>query len=387
MIKNLLNTARRELHIIFTTPIYIICMVVLPLFVMIFFTTLMSQGQPNEMPVGIVDLDNTATTRNLTRKLNAFQNTNVVAHYNNVDEARLAMQQNEIYGFMYFPKGTTDKLLASRQPKISFYYSYTSLTAGALLYKDLKTIASLGSAGVGSATMSAKGFTQKQIMAFLQPIAIDMHAVTNPWTNYNFYLSTMLIPGCIMLFIFLITTYSLGTELKFDRAKKLLNTAGNNTWAMLLGKLLPQTLIFLLMFYVYSFYVYGILGFPHNGGTWHILLVGLLAVTASQGFGAFMFGLMPSLRMSMSTCSLWAVLSFSLVGTAFPVFAMDPALEGIAQMFPLRHYFRIYQTSVFNNFPLSYVWINITVMIAFSLLPVLIAGNIKKAMMEYKYMD
>lgn len=387
MIKDLLNTARREIGIIVSTPVYLLCMVVLPLFVMIFFTTLMQQGQPNKMPVGIVDLDNTTTTRSMTRKLDAFQNTNVVAYYNSVDEARQAIQENKIYGFMYFPKGTTDKLLASRQPKISFYYTYTSLTAGALLYKDLKTIATLGSAGVGSKTMSAKGFTDKQIKTFLQPIAIDMHAVRNPWTNYNFYLTTMLVPGCMMLFIFLITPYSFGTELKFNRAKKLLAISGENTWTMLLGKLLPQTLIFLVMFYIYSFYTYGLLGFPHEGGTWHILLLGLLAVTASQGFGAFMFGLMPSLRMSMSTCSLWAVLSFSLVGTAFPVFAMDAPLEGIAQLFPLRHYFRIYQTSVFNDFPLSYVWINVVVMIVFSLLPVFVAGNIRKAMREYKYIE
>lgn len=387
MIKDLLNTARREIGIIVSTPVYLLCMVVLPLFVMIFFTTLMQQGQPNKMPVGIVDLDNTTTTRSMTRKLDAFQNTNVVAYYNSVDEARQAIQENKIYGFMYFPKGTTDKLLASRQPKISFYYTYTSLTAGALLYKDLKTIATLGSAGVGSKTMSAKGFTDKQIKTFLQPIAIDMHAVRNPWTNYNFYLTTMLVPGCMMLFIFLITPYSFGTELKFNRAKKLLAISGENTWTMLLGKLLPQTLIFLVMFYIYSFYTYGLLGFPHEGGMWHILLLGLLAVTASQGFGAFMFGLIPSLRMSMSTCSLWAVLSFSLVGTAFPVFAMDAPLEGIAQLFPLRHYFRIYQTSVFNDFPLSYVWINIVVMIVFSLLPVLVAGNIRKAMREYKYIE
>lgn len=387
MIKDLLNTARREIGIIVSTPVYLLCMVVLPLFVMIFFTTLMQQGQPNKMPVGIVDLDNTTTTRSMTRKLDAFQNTNVVAYYNSVDEARQAIQENKIYGFMYFPKGTTDKLLASRQPKISFYYTYTSLTAGALLYKDLKTIATLGSAGVGSKTMSAKGFTDKQIKTFLQPIAIDMHAVRNPWTNYNFYLTTMLVPGCMMLFIFLITPYSFSTELKFNRAKKLLAISGENTWTMLLGKLLPQTLIFLVMFYIYSFYTYGLLGFPHEGGTWHILLLGLLAVTASQGFGAFMFGLIPSLRMSMSTCSLWAVLSFSLVGTAFPVFAMDAPLEGIAQLFPLRHYFRIYQTSVFNDFPLSYVWINVVVMIVFSLLPVLVAGNIRKAMREYKYIE
>ena len=156
---------------------------------------------------------------------------------------------------------------------------------------------------------------------------------------------------------------------------------------MLLGKLLPQSIIFLTMFYVYSFYVYGILGFPHEGGIWNILLLGLLAITSAQGFGAFMFGLMPSLRMSMSVCSLWAVLSFSLAGTAFPVFAMDTALEGIAQLFPLRHYFRIYQTCVFNSYPLSYVWINIVAMLAFTMLPLLVAGNIKKAMREYKYME
>ncbi len=387
MIKDFLNTARRECGIIFTTPVYLICMVVLPLVVMVFFTSLMQQGQPNKMPVGIVDLDNTPTTRSMTRRLDAFQNTDVTAYYNSVDEARHAMQENKIYGFMYFPKGTTDKLLSSRQPKISFFYSYTSLTAGALLYKDLKTISMLGSASVGSQTMQAKGFTQKQITAFLQPIAIDVHTVENPWTNYNYYLSTMLVPGCMMLFIFLITAYSFGTELKFERGRKLLAASGNNSLTLLLGKLIPQTLIFLTMFYVYSFYVYGILGFPHSGGTWSILLLGLLAVTASQGFGAFMFGLMPSLRMSMSVCSLWAVLSFSLVGTAFPVFAMDAPLEAIAQLFPLRHYFRIYQTSVFNSFPLSYVWMNITALTAFTLLPLLVAGNIKKAMREYKYLE
>lgn len=387
MIKELLNTAKREVGIIFTTPVYIICMVVLPIFVMLFFTTLMDEGQPHKMPVGIVDLDNTSTTRKLTRRLNAFQNTNVTAYYNSVDEARQAIQQNKIYAFMYFPKGTTDDLLASRQPKISLYYSYTSLTSGALLYKDLKTIASLGSAAVGSATLSAKGVREQQIMAFLQPIAIDMHSATNPWTNYNMYLSTMLVPGCIMLFIFLITPYALGTELKFNRAKKLLAVSGGNKWAILLGKLLPHTAVFLVIFYLYSFYVYGWLGFPHEGGVWRILLLGLLAVTASQGFGAFMFGIMPSLRMSMSICSLWAVLSFSLAGTAFPVFAMDSALEGIAQLFPLRHYFRIYQTSVFNNFPLADVWINVTALVAFTMLPVLVAGNIRKTMREYKYME
>ncbi len=387
MIKNTISTVLRECGNLKNNPIYFICMVVLPVVAILFFTSLMDEGQPSRMPIGVVDLDNTATTRSMVRRLNTFQNSSVVAYYNSVDEARHAIQENKIYAFLYFPKGTTDKLLSSRQPKISLYYSYASLTAGSLLFKDLKTIASLGSAAVGQATMRAKGYTDRQIVTFLQPIALDLHSTTNPWTNYNIYLSTMLVPGTLLLFIFLLTAYSFGTEIKFGRGREWLKTAGNNIWVAMIGKLIPQTVVFLTIIYLYSFYVYGVLDFPHNGGIWNILLLGFLAVVAAQGFGAFMFGLMPQMRMSMSICSLWGVLSFSMVGTAFPVFAMDAPLEALAQLFPLRHYWRIYQTCVFNDFPLSYVWINILVLVVFALLPVLVAENMRKAVLNFKYTE
>ena len=206
----------RELLTMRKHIIYPACMVVFPLLVMVFFTSLMDDGLPTEMPIGIVDADNTTTTRALIRRLDAFQMSRIEHSYATVAEARKAIQNNEIYGFLYFPKGTTEKLLASRQPKISYYYSYTTLAAGALLMKDLKTISTLGSAAVGQATMRAKGFTPEQIQTFLQPIKIDLHQIANPWTSYNSYLSTMIVPGMMMLFIFLITAYSLGTELKFN---------------------------------------------------------------------------------------------------------------------------------------------------------------------------
>ena len=202
---NIIKVALREMRIIIGHHIYLTCMVMMPLVVTILFTSLMQDGQPGEMPVGVVDNDNTTTTRKLTRTLDSFQSSKVVAHYPNIEEARHAMQKGEIYAFLYFPKNTTDDLLSSRQPKISFYYSNTSLTAGALLFKELKTMATLGSAAVGKATLTAKGYRDEVIMPVLQPIALDVHTVGNPWVSYNIYLSTMLIPGCLLLFIFLIT--------------------------------------------------------------------------------------------------------------------------------------------------------------------------------------
>ena len=385
MLKRIYNIALRECSYLRYNMMYLFCMLVFPILVTVFFTTMMNDGLPQNMPVGVVDNDNTSTSRALIRKLDSFQASHVVAHYPNTGEARKAIQQNQIYAFLYIPKGTTDALLSSRQPKISFYYSQASVTSGALLFRDLKTTAMLGSAAVGQATMRAKGFTDQQIRTFLQPVVIDLHMIGNPWASYNLYLSTMLIPGILMLFIFLITAYSLGTERKLITAKELLDMADNNIFVAMAGKFLPLFLIFISIFYAYMYYVFGHLEFPHPGGVWMMLLLGFLAVLASIGFGVFAFGLMPSLRMSMSVCSLWAVLSFTTSGATFPIFAMHHSIEALAQLFPLRHYYMIYQICIFNGFPFVDAWFNFMALAIFAVLPLFVIHKIKRAMQDAVY--
>ncbi len=385
MFKRLYHIAKRECGIMWKNPIYGFCMVIFPLVVVLFFTSLMKEGVPTDMPVGIVDQDNSSTSRALVRKLDAFQTTHVVAHYENMNEARKAIQRNEIYAFLLIPNGTEKGLMTSTQPKVSFYYSSVSLAAGSLLMRDLKTISTLGSAAVGMQKLSALGKTSEEIATFLQPIAIDLHMIGNPYANYNYYLSSVMVPGLIMVFIFLITPYSIGTELKFGRAKEWMRMAGNNPYLAIAGKMLPQTIIFLAIFYLFEFYIYYILKFPHPGGALPILLLGFLSVLACQCFGIFAFGLMPSLRMSMSICSLWAVVSFSICGATYPIFSMDAPIEAIGQLFPLRHYYMIYQMNVFNGFPMWEAVLHWGALILFIALPILTVWNIKKAMLVYKY--
>ena len=377
--------AKRECKILRVNRIYLFSMVVFPLLSLVFFTSLMDEGLPEDMPVGIVDLDNSSTSRALIRRLDAFQSSRVVARYPSVAEARRAIQENEIYAFLYIPRGTADKLLASRRPKISYYYNMASVMSGSLLMRDLKTISNLGSAAVGQASMRARGYTPQQIQTFLQPIRVDLHQIANPWTNYNAYLSTVLVPGVMMLFMFLISAYSLGMELKFGRGKEWLAKADNNIVVAILGKYLPQALVFLALIFFYEFYIYNVLHFPHVGGWGYIILLSLLEVFGSIGFGIFAFGLFPSLRMSMSVCSLWAVLSFSLAGSAFPVMGMDTPIQALTWLFPLRHYYMLYQITVFNGFPLIDAWFHLVALVGFTLLPWFVVLKIKNAMLHYVY--
>ncbi len=375
----------RELRILSKNHMYGFCMVVFPLLTMVFFTTFLDEGLPEDMPIGVVDLDNSHTSRSLVRTLDAFQNSKVVARYPSVSEARCAMQENKIYAFLYIPKGLSEKLLSGRQPKVSYYYTMTCMTAGSLTMKDLKTISTLGSASVGQATLSGKGLAPEQIQSFLQPIRIDTHQIGNPEGSYNVYLTTALVPGIMMLFMMLLSAYSLGMELKFDTGKEWLQKAGGNIVVAIIGKFLIHTLVFLTVVLLFQYYIYSVLHFPRMGSVFDIVRLCFLQVIASIGFGIFAFGLMPSLRMSMSICSLWAVLSISMAGSAFPVMAMDPPLQSLSWLFPLRHYFMLYQVTVFNGFPLIDAWFHLVALVAFTLLPWFVVKKIKNAMLTYVY--
>lgn len=216
----IVQIAKREIFFIATRPLYMFSMIIAPLFCYLFFTTLMGKGLPTDMPLGIVDLDNTATTRNIIRNLDAFQQTKIAKRYPSFTDARLDMQKGSIYAFYYIPEGTTEKALAGRQPKVSFYMNYSYLIAGSLLYKDQRTMTELANGAIGRATLRAKGYTDEQAQALLQPIVIDTHALHNPWLNYSVYLSNTLIPGILMLLIFLTTIYTIGSELKQGTQKE-----------------------------------------------------------------------------------------------------------------------------------------------------------------------
>ncbi len=117
----------------------------------------MCSGLPTNMPAGVVDLDNTSTTRSIIRNLDAFQQTKIIAHYPSFADARKAMQQGKYsVALHYIPKGTTEKALASRQPKVSFLYQPPYLVAGSLRYKDQRTMSELAGGAIGRATLYAK---------------------------------------------------------------------------------------------------------------------------------------------------------------------------------------------------------------------------------------
>lgn len=381
----ILKIARRELRRMASKPIYWFCMIAAPLFCFVFFTSLMAEGLPTDMPLGLVDNDNTTTSRSLTRNLDAFEMTSIKEQYANVTEAREAVQRGDIYGFYYIPKGTTRKAQRQELPVVSFYTNYSYLVAGSLLYRDMRTMSELASGAASRTVLYAKGATERQAMAFLQPIVIDSHAINNPWLNYNVYLSNVILPGLLMLFIFMVTVFSIGTEVKYNTVHDWLIMARGSMFHALAGKLLPQTLIFFLIGIAFAIGLYGVLHFPCHCGLPTMLLVMFLGIIGAQGLGVFMFAMLPTLRMSLSFASLWGVISFSICGLSYPVMAMHPTLQGLSLLFPLRHYFLLYVNCALDGYPLMNAAPYVVGLLLFALLPLLLLRRLKKMLLVVPY--
>lgn len=382
----LYKVIRRQVKQIIKNPIYWVCLVIIPLLVSFFFVDMMKEGLPTNLPIGVVDQNNSATTRSLIRTLDSFQGVKVVENYRSSLEARIEMQRGTIYGYFFIPKNMSEDLISGKQPTISFYYNSGILLAGSFAYKDMKTIATLANASVEKAKMTALGYSEEQIKRFLQPIKLETHIIHNPTMDYNVYLSTTFIPACIGLFIFLMTAYSLGTELKWKGAKEWIDTAHNNIYVAVIGKLIPQTILFSAVFMVYLIYAFGYLDFPYACNIWLLGISALLLILSIQGLAVFLFSFIPSLRMAMSICALWGVLSFSISGFTFPVEAMDAPLQMVSWLFPLRHYFMIYQMNILNGYPIYYAWIHYLSLITFWLIPIILLPRLKKAMLTFHYM-
>lgn len=377
--------AHRELRLLLSRPLYLFCMVIAPLFTTLMLTSLMGEGLPQGLPAGVVDLDNSKLSRGLIRNLNSMQQTDIVAHYSSVSEARQAVQRGDIYAFFLIPNSFSTHVQSQRQPRISFYTNYSYMIAGSLLFRDMKMMSELAGGSAQRSVLYARGVAEAQAMAQLQPIAIDAFPIGNPWLNYSIYLSNILIPGVLGLLVMMVTVCSIGIEIKYSTARQWLSLARGRMLSALVGKLMIHTVIWAVVGTSILLYLYGYLGYPLEGGWGPMWVAMLLMILACQGLGVIMITVLPTLRLGLSFASLWGMISFSICGASFPVLAMPPSIQAVSNLFPLRHYYLIYATTALDGFSLYYAWGNVLALTAMALLPLLLLYRLKAVVLLQQY--
>lgn len=384
MWKSILAVAKRELGIWVRRPIYFVGSLGVIIFGTVFFLTFFQAGLPSKLPIGVVDYDNSSLSRNFIRQLDATQ-IGEVQQFETFAEAREAMQRGEVTSVCVLPDHFSADIQASRRPTFTFYINGLYFVGGSLAYQDILTMINLTSGAVQKQVLTAKGVSEHDQKGLLRPVNIDVHRIGNPMTNYGVYLNNLLIPGLLQMMIILVTIYAFGTELKYSTSRHLMKTANGSIVNAVLGKLLVYTLYFSMVGLTIVMLLYHWLGYPLAGSIWYMFLDMLLMVLATEAVAITIVGLIPVCRFAISIGALYSVMGFSMAGFTLPVDAMLPILQGLAVIFPLRHYYLFYVQEQMFATGFAGWYTEVIHLLLFLFLPLLVLNRLKKAYINLDY--
>lgn len=374
----LLRLIKRELRRLTSRKIYIFMMLIVPLGCSFFLLNLMNEGLPLKVPVGMVDLDHSSLSRKVGRSLSASELIDISSDLEDFHSAMEKVRSGEIYGFFLIPRDFQKKAIGGSTPTLSFYSNMAIFVPGSLSYKGFKTIAVTTSGGIVKTTLVGAGADETTAGSLIQPMVIRTHPLNNPWTNYAIYLCQSFIPCLLALIVLLVTVFSICQEHKTGSSVEWLREAGGNMAMALLGKLLPQTLIFTAVGVALQSVMFSYLHFPLNNHPLHMILAMFLLVAACQGFAVFITEMLPNLRIALSVMSLTGILCFSIAGFSFPVEKMYGGVAIFSYLVPIRYYFLIYIDQALNGIPIYYSRFYYIALLIFMLLPALGLRRLKK---------
>ena len=375
----------REWHRMTSRRLYFGVCIVLPLFTLFFMATIFGNGQMENIPIGIIDQDNTASSRAIVRNISAVPTFNVTQHFVNEAAAREAVQKKEIYGYLSIPPQFEQDAITGKNATLSYYYHYALMSVGGELMAAFET--SLAPVSLSPIVMQAValGVDQEQITTFLLPVQANNHPIYNPSLDYSVYLSQPFFFVLFQVLILLTTVYATGIEIKFRTADEWLTVAKGNMVTAVLGKLLPYTIIYILIGWFANYVMFGILHIPFQGSWLLMNSMTVLFIIATQALGLFLFSLFPAISLIISIVSMVGSLGATLSGVTFPVPNMFPLVRDASYLFPVRHFTEAMQMILYGGSGFIHLWTTAVILCIFPLLAFLLLPHLKRAIESHKY--
>ena len=382
---SIINIVKRELHLWTKRPIYLVGSLGVMLATAVFFLTFFGKGMPEDIPIGVVDRDNSSTSRNFVQQLDATQLGSVVS-FGSVAEARREMETGRISAYVIIPERFDEDVQAFRCPKMGVYVNAMNpVIGGALSYKDILFMVNLTNGAVQREVLRAKGVSENEVMARIQPIVIDAHNIGNAPTSYAYYLCNLILTGVLAMSIMLVISYALASELKYGTSRELMELGGNSASLAVFAKLIPYTLLFTVLGTILQLLLFGPLHYPLKGSIWAMILAMLLLVVAYEAIAVFVVSMVPTLRLSVCISALYSVLGFSFAGFTLPVSSLPVALQGMSWLYPLRFYYKIYVQEAIFGVGFAGWWTSAVALLVFLLIPLLGIRRLEGAFINQNY--
>lgn len=322
---------------------------IVPIVLMILMCSIFQNGAVRELPVAVVDMDNTSISRRLQRAIDAHPAMQVRSDYLSVQEAVSAMRNAEVYAVAYIGPKFTQRLIKQQSPSVDAFYNTQFVLVGRTLASSLQQVVATVSAGAAVARNLTHGETPT-IKAFADSVPLR-HQITplyNMGSRYDLFLLTAIIP-CLWQILMMVTmVLSYTAQHRKTGTRNWVAGAGLGGFV---AKLLVYQLLFLAMGIGFLYYFYAYLQCPMHGSL--SLLIGhqYLMIVATQAVASLVYFIVIEPARVLSISAAYVAPAFAFIGITFPANSMDLFPRIWRSILPITHYMRVQVTQINYGLP------------------------------------
>ena len=350
------------------TPLLWLTGIVVPVFWCLAVVAVFATGLMRNIPVGLVDYDNSAESRDLIRSLDAVASVDFV-NYENPQAATADLATGNIYALFVIGHNWSEKTSGSRSDSAlelflnkSYYAIATTVETDLKLALSQIQIAQM----LEAASVVGGGFAgNKERLAVLDA---DILIAGNPALNFKAYLLTTILPGVLALGAILTCVGSLTREWRLKTVHQVVETYSHLT-GFLLGRMSSWLVLYSLMGLAYLAWFTGWEGWGVQGSlaAWAL---GIVLFFASMPALAMLYtSLSPSWIIAMSVAIGTTAPIFPFTGFSFPLDSMDAAAQLLAQFLPLTWYLRLHSSQWVLGSELSHTIYLLSMLSLFVIIP------------------
>ena len=365
------SVVKRECLILTSRPLYLFTALIFPLFALFFMTTIFGDGMIDELPVAIVDEDDSHLSRNIINLCSAVPEIRVTQVVPNTAEARDALLSKEIYGYLIIPNDFESDVNANKNTSLTLCYHYAFLSVGSEVLQGFLNVLRIIAVTPLQQSIDFLGIDEDELENIASPISISARPLYNPALNYTSYLTFPYYWVLFQILILLNIAYSFGNEFKTKGIRDCLKKGKGKFINVVLGKMFPYIIIFSIIAVFANVLIFKVLGLSLSSSIYEIIIVCVLFICATCSVSLFIFSLYPNLPIIISFISMFGSLGATFAGVTFPVNAMYPIFEKMSYFFPIRHFVVITDYLRYESHTFIYYWSHLLILISFNILTVI----------------
>lgn len=305
------------------------------IFYPIFYPTPYSNEILRDVPIAVVDNSKSAISRKLIRMIDANQFVKVAAKPISMENAIKKFNNKEVNGIVSIPKDFNKKISWNEQAQIQVFSDASYF----LLYKQVLTgvyfsVATM-SAGIEIRRMNAKGYTEKQAMAFRDPLPYISKPLFNSTGGYASYV----VPA--VLIVILQQTLLIGIGLLGGTEReKIFNEKSGEAETLLerVQSILGKAGAYFSIYLLNSIFFFGVLfkfhNYPMKGSILELSIFITPFLLAVIFMGLAISSFFKNREISMMILLAASIPSLFLTGFSWPVEAIPQWMRYISFLLP-----------------------------------------------------